>query len=242
MRITALVSCFVFNLALCSIGFSQDSPVLLFEDDFERSESQEESEELGNGWGTNSQKRAAGNKQADLVDGVLHVVRHPKADHAVSLVQDATYTDCRVELRFRLDDKRDDFGIDFADMDYPQVHAGHICKAIFRPTGIELLDFKNGRMKKEYRDASQAGTLSKKEKEAVKRWQKKFMQPIDLGKWHKLVVTIKGDTMRVELNGALAGEFSSPGMAHPEKDRIRFSARREVRLDDLKLFALPSSS
>jgi len=35
--------------------------VVVFEDDFERSESQEKTDEPGNGWSTNSKKRAKGN-------------------------------------------------------------------------------------------------------------------------------------------------------------------------------------
>ena len=39
---------------------------LVFQDDFERSESQEKKDEPGKGWATNSYKRAQGDKQVDL--------------------------------------------------------------------------------------------------------------------------------------------------------------------------------
>ena len=55
---------------VCGAG---EATKLLFEDDFQRSESQEDREELGNGWGTNSKKRAGGNKQVDLRDGALFI-------------------------------------------------------------------------------------------------------------------------------------------------------------------------
>ena len=42
---------------------------IVFEDDFERSETDDTKEQLDRGWVTNSEKRAAGTKQADLQDG-----------------------------------------------------------------------------------------------------------------------------------------------------------------------------
>ncbi len=226
------------TLLIVDSAFAAQPPQLLFADDFERQESQETKDELGNGWGTNSENRAGGNKQVDLGDGILHVFKHKTADHNVSITHEAAYKDCRVELRFRLDHEGDDLGIDFADMDFPGVHAGHICKVFFRPSEIEMLDFKFGRMNKAYKDAAKAGTASKQQKADLKNFQKKIDHVIELNKWHDLSVTIIGDTMAVELDGAKVGAFSSPGMDHPDKDMIRFSARREVRLDDLKMYAL----
>ena len=46
---------------------------LIFEDNFNRNELQEDKEEVGNGWSTNSASRAGGHKQADLRDGTLHI-------------------------------------------------------------------------------------------------------------------------------------------------------------------------
>jgi hypothetical protein len=52
------------------------------------------------------------------------------------------------------------------------------------------------------------------------------------------VVTINGEALAVELNGKKAGSFTSPGMDHPQKDKIRFSASREFWMDDIKMFAI----
>lgn len=213
---------------------------LLFEDDFERRESQEVTEELGGRWSTNSEKRAHGNKQCDLNAGAMFMTRHQTADHGVSLVHPAEYGDCRIQLRFRIDDKRDDFGIDFADTTCKEVHAGHICKVIFRPSGIEIFDFKNGRMKKTYRDAVKANKATDEQKAAVAKWQRKFDAPVSLGKWHDAIVTIRRGEMAVELDGKHIGAFKSPGMAHPELNLIRFSARRQAGMDDVKMYSLNS--
>ena len=235
--ITKILAAFVF-LLIHSNASAQEARVLLFEDDFERNETQELKDELGNGWGTNSASRAGGNKQVDLGDGSMHVYMHKTADHAVSVVHDANFKDCRIQMRFKLGHEKDNLGIDLADMKCKEVHAGHICKVFFRPTGIEILDFKNGRMKKSYRDANKAKTLTDAQKEKVKDFQKKIPTKIALNKWHDLVVTINGETLAVELNGKKAGSFTSPGMDHPQKDKIRFSASREFWMDDIKMFAI----
>ena len=58
---------------------------LIFEDDFQRNETQEKTDEIGNGWGSNSKSRAAGNKQVDLKNGAMYIYRHEVADHGVSV-------------------------------------------------------------------------------------------------------------------------------------------------------------
>lgn len=224
-------------LAPAQTSFSQELGPPLFQDDFERQESQEATEELGNGWGTNSKKRAGGHKQVDLRDGALYIFKHATADHAVSLTHSADYQDCRVQLRFRLDDAQDDLGIDFADLGFEGVHAGHICKVFFRNTGIEIQDLKNGRMKKSYRDALKEGTVTEEARNALARYQKRVEHPIKLQTWHEIIVTIRADTLAVQLDGKGIATFSSPGMAHPSKDMIRFSARKNLWLDDLKFYA-----
>ena len=222
------------NLCPCN---ATDS-ILLFEDNFERNESQEVNDELGKGWSTNSENRAGGNKQVDLGDGTLHVFRHKTADHSVSVVHPAKYKDCRVELKFRLDDKADDLGIDFADMQCKEVHAGHICKVFFRADGVEIQDLKSGRMNKAFRDALKSGSATDEQKAAVKKFQTRVAHPIKLQQWHSAVITIAGNTLSVELDGSEIGSISSSGIDHPQKDMIRFSARREVRLDDVRMFAI----
>ena len=225
----------------CGTSLAQESETLLFEDDFQRNESQEIKDEPGGKWKTNSEKRAGGNKQVDLRDGTMCITRHATADHAVSVTHPAVYRDCRVHLRFRLDDKRDDLGIDFADMRCQEVHAGHICKIFFRLDGVEVFDFKNGRMNKARRDAWQGKEKTPAQEAELAKWEREFKHPIAPGQWHDAVVTIRGEVMSFDVDGENVGSFSSAGMAHPQKDMIRFSARREARIDSVKMVSIGSS-
>jgi hypothetical protein len=68
---------------------------LLFSDDFERNESDESKEMIGNGWTTNSRTRAKGRKQVDLRDGAIHIVKADVADHGVSVVHEAAFGERR---------------------------------------------------------------------------------------------------------------------------------------------------
>ena len=51
-----------------------------------------------------------------------------------------------------------------------------------------------------------------------------------------LQVTVAGDTLSVAIDGKEAGSFSSPGMAHPTKMMLRFSAPRNAVVDDVKIY------
>ncbi len=80
----------------------QESGTVILEDDFEREESKPEREQVGNGWGTNSNSRAQGVKQVDLAAGALHITRADVADHGVSVTHEAAFADAVITLRFKL--------------------------------------------------------------------------------------------------------------------------------------------
>ena len=79
MKGEALIAMKMLLVCSCVIGFSffalasPDFGELIFEDDFERTESQEEKDEPGNEWTTSSDKTAGGRKQVDLRDGAMHM-------------------------------------------------------------------------------------------------------------------------------------------------------------------------
>ena len=73
---------------------------LVFENDFNRSESDDSKEELSRGWVTNSEKRAAGTKQGDLVGGFLSITMAKHANHGVSVRHDAPFDDGVIQVNF----------------------------------------------------------------------------------------------------------------------------------------------
>lgn len=203
-------------------------------DDFQREEATPGKEGIGNGWSTNSKSRAQGNQQVDLIDGAMHIYRHAVADHGVSVVHDFGFRDGEVRLRFKLGVK-DDLGINIADMDEKSVHAGHLCMARIRNKQVELIDLKTGRMKLDIREANKIKSLTAEQKALLETKIKKV--PVDFAQdqWHDLSVKIEGETMAVSIDGIQVGEFSSPGIGHPTKKRLRLAVNRQAWIDDVKL-------
>lgn len=229
-------------LMLSATAFAGKQGTLIFSDDFNRNESQEIKDEIGKEWGSNSKSRAKGNKQVDLKDGAMHIYRHAEADHAVSVTHPAEFKDGTVELRFMLENAGDSLGLNFADLKFKEVHAGHLCMVKISTKDITISDLKTGKMGKEIyavRKAKQPLTDTQKEK--LKSTENKFQNKLENGKWHDLEVTIKGDTMTVTIDGMETASFSSEGIAHPTKRTLRLSVPKKAVIDDLKIYNNKSS-
>jgi hypothetical protein len=228
---------FLASLALTTAASADDLGELLFQDDFARSESQEKTDEPGNGWETNSKSRAKGNKQVDLRDGAIYIYLSPEANHAVSVTHLAAFTNGAVSLRFMLEDAKDSLGLDFADAGCKEVHAGHLFAARINPKQVTLQDLKTGGMRLDIHEARQAKQpLSEEQKKAMAGKQKIIPQTIEVGKWHDLGVKISGEELSVTIDGKAVGSFSSPGIAHPTKKMLRLSVPRNAVVDDVKIW------
>jgi type 1 glutamine amidotransferase len=235
VRITAIVLLFL----LAQVAVAQEGK-LIFQDDFERAETQETEDEPGNGWKTNSQKRAAGNKQVDLRDGAMYIYRHAVADHGVSVVHDAPFRDGKLEIKFMLENEKDTLGLNFADLKYKRVHAGHLFKVTIGTWFAELADLKTGTMDLEIRNARRAKTLSKEQQELLKTKKKRFKYKLKTGHWYSAVVTVAGQKLSLSIDGKEVGSFSSPGVAHPTKRVIRLAVNKQAVVDDLKISSFES--
>jgi hypothetical protein len=219
------------------IPTSADLGELVFQDGFERAESQEERDEPGNGWATNSAKRAQGDKQVDLKDGTMRIYISPRADHAVSVTHPFEFRNGSVALRFLLEDKKDSLGLNFADLNFKGVHAGHLFVVRIYSNRVEITDLKTGVMRKDIRETRKAKkALSEEQKHALKGKSKRFEKVTATGKWHNLLVTVSEDQLSLELDGEQVGSFSSSGIAHPTKQMLRLSVPRNVVVDDVRLW------
>lgn len=227
-------------LMLISYADAAEPGELIFEDHFERNESQEEQEEIGNGWKSNSRTRANGNKQVDLKNGAMYIKFHPSADHAVSVVHPFEFRNGVVKLRFMLENKGDSLGLNFADLSYKKVHAGHLFVARVFPNRVELQDLKTGNMDLKTRELRLAKKLPDELAEALKKKKVSFPNKIKVGEWHDLQVTVEDDTIRLVINGKEIGEFTSEGIAHPTKRLLRLAVPREAVVDDIMIYRTAS--
>lgn len=225
------------TLAFTSIMAADDLGELVFEDHFERNESQETTDEPQNGWGTNSRSRAKGNKQVDLKDGTMRIFMHAEADHAVSVTHPAGFEDGAVSLRFMLEDAKNSLGLNFADLEFKGVHAGHLFVVNVSTKAVEIRDLKTGGMRIDMREARVAKKkLTEEQQQALKGKDKSFPHTLEIGKWHDLLVKISGDTVSATLDGQLIGSFSSPGFTHPTKRTLRLGVPRQAVVDDVKIW------
>lgn len=234
MKRSLLLAGFLLPLSL----FADEKATLLFADDFERSESDDSKEEIGKGWNSNSAKRAKGNKQVDLKDGAMHITFHPEADHAVSVTHPAEFQNGKVTLRFMLPTEKDSLGLNFADQQFKEVHAGHLCMTKISTKDIQINDLKTGVMANTIRTARQGKTVTPEQQKMLKTKTKRVKNKLEAGKWYALVITIKGDTMTVSIDEKEVASFSSEGIAHPTKRMLRVAVPKKAVIDDLKIYSL----
>jgi len=228
--------CVAGVLGLVPAVWAGEHGQLIFSDDFERHESQETIDEPGNGWNTNSKSRAKGNKQVDLRDGAMYIYIHEAADHAVSVTQPAEFTNGAVSLRFMLEDARDSLGLNFADLQYKPVHAGHLFAVRVSPQQVHIQDLKTGNMDLKHREARLAGTLTAAQKQFIASKETKIPHTVKINQWHDLLVEVKDDRVAVTINGKLVGSFESEGIAHPTKRMLRLAVPRNAVVDDVKIY------
>jgi len=176
-------------------------------------------------------------KQVDLKDGAMRIFIHAEANHAVSVTHAAEFTDGTVSLRFMLEDAQDSLGLNFADLEFKEVHAGHLFVAKVSPKSVQLQDLKTGNMRLDIRETRQAKKpLTAEQQQAIKGKDKTFPLTLEIGKWHDLVVNITGDTLSASIDGQLVGTFSSPGIAHPTKRTLRLAVACSAMVDDVKIW------
>ncbi len=209
---------------------------LIFYDDFERNETQEIKDEVGNGWTTSSDKTAKGHKEVDLKDGKMHIYIHKEANHAVSVRHKMGFKDGAIGLNFKLDHPDDVLVMNIADMTCKSVHAGHIIDVKVKAKMLEMYDLKTGIFLLEHRNAILNKTLTKEKEELLKLKSKKVPNNVSLGKWYSLIIEIVNDKLIVFIDGKEVGSFSSNGIAHDKKGLLRILVPRKVTVDNLRVW------
>jgi hypothetical protein len=223
-----------------SIGTLHAEPTLIFSDDFNREEVSSEREEVGNGWTTNTQRRAPGKRQAVLREGALQLATDPAAKHAVVVFHETSFSDGMLELRFKRPTDGT-LGVAFSDPQCETVHAGHLCLLRLRPDALTLTDLKTGsadlgilaRLKEGKRDAALDTLLKAK--------TKSFPLLLAEDQWHTLRLHLVGETMTAFVDGTEVGSITSPGVGHSPKRVLEISNNKPVLVDDVRIWSLPKS-
>ena len=214
----------------------QDFGTLIFEDRFERAESQELKDEPGNEWTTSSDKTAKGHKEVDLRDGHMYIYTHAEANHATSVRHAFDFKDGTLGLLFMLEDKEDTLTLNFADMDLKSVWAGHLFKVTIGTNNVKITDQKTGEMDLRIRDAKKNNSLTDLDKERISRKSTSFPLRLKTNQWHQVYTTIRGDEISCTIDGKLIGTFKSEGFAHPTKRLLRLLVAKNAFVDDVQIW------
>ena len=213
--------------------------MLLLSDDFDRADASAAQDGLGREWGTNSDRRASGQKQATLRDGVFQLTTAPGADHNAVAYHPIipAFEDGAIQIRFRMR-AGEFFAVDFNNPECGTVHSGHIINVAFRPDGVTIKDSKSGAMNLKIRTEVKAGRKTPAITTLIKNSSKMLRANLADGAWHEASLIKRGDTLTVQLDGETLGQFQSPGITHDTINKVSISAKPSPLLDDLKVWSL----
>jgi hypothetical protein len=228
------------SVALLSLsGARAENGTLLFSDDFDRADASATKDGLGREWGSNSDRRAAGQKQAFLRDGTFQLTTAPGADHnavAFHAIEPA-FGDGSIQIRFRME-ADEFFAVDFNNPECDTVHSGHIINVAFRPDGVTIKDSKTGAMNLKIRTEVKAGRKTPAITALIKNRSKTLRANLADGAWHEASMIKRGDILTVQLDGKTLGQFQSPGITHDTINKVSISAKSSPLLDDLNVYSL----
>lgn len=231
-----LCSLWILSSLIFLIQAHAEEKKLIFEDHFNRSESQELVDEPGFGWTTSSNTTAGGHKQVDLRDGHLYIYTHESAWHATSVRHTFQFKDGCLAIRFKFDDAKDNLILNFTDLSEKSVHAGHLFNVTLTPKELDIRDLKTGVMNLDIMKLRKAKKLSPQQEHALEAKRNRIPIELELGKWHEVLVDIQGDEVSCTINGQMVGQHRSEGFAHPLKGMIRLLANRNVHVDDIRVW------
>lgn len=212
--------------------------ILLFEDDFERSDSAS-SDDLGPDWVTNSESRAQGAKQNDLEAGKLVMTLSEKADHAISTRHTLSepFKDGVVSVKVLLEED-EQIKLAYNDREEPSVWAGHINGVTIALNKVTIDDEREGRFKLTLRDNKETEEGKLAMEEALKKASAAKTISLKPGKWIDVITVHNGDTLTVYLNGYKIHKLTSPGIGHETKRDFVFAVPKRATVDELKIWKL----
>ncbi|HYE21914.1 MAG TPA: hypothetical protein VEA69_25970 [Tepidisphaeraceae bacterium] len=171
-------------------------------------------------------------KDATSADG-KSVVKAHAAVHGLEIPT----KDSVIEVKMRFDGATS-MDVEFDDRKYTGAHYGHLCRAVVRPTGVTIIDERDGNQKNEIRAMTDP---AQKEERArlLKGRSATYPLPAKLeqGKWYTIVVETVGEEMRVTVDGKPAAYLKSSGIGHPTKSKIELGVGgKDGCFDDIKVW------
>ena len=167
-------------------------------------------------------------------DGVLVASQLPDAGHGAVTRAQLDFRDAAIDFSFKYEGgERFNFVVD--DKNCKEVHAGHICRVSFRKNGFTIQDDRTGVMNLEIRGLRDHPDHQDRIEKLLETKKRLVETEFVDGTWYHVRIVIEGEAMRVFLNGVLAGELVSEGIAHPTKTQFGFTTTgRDILFDNVK--------
>lgn len=217
---------------------SAESPRLIFSDDFERVAKKD----LGPDYDVGEKHFEGPNPSLAIKDGALHIYTPPGAGHNTTFRHDTkeVFDNGEVRMRFKLTGKKDNLGVNFADLELKSVHAGHLFSIRINSKRLEINDLKSGRMDLSHYTLKRSPGGVDKRTPAMKKltasMTKHFPYETSLNEWHDVRIKVMDGELTVYIDGNFAGSFASEGMLHPTKRHVRFPTPKRVIIDDFQVY------
>ncbi|HSI37318.1 MAG: hypothetical protein ACAI43_19440 [Phycisphaerae bacterium] len=168
---------------------------------------------------------AEGTKAAVTPHAAVHGLEIPTKDSVVE-----------VKMRF---DGATSMDVEFDDRKYTGSHYGHLCRAVVRPTGVTILDERDGNQNEEIK-ALQKDPAKKAEATARLKGHSvtyPLAEKLEQGKWYTIVVETVGEEMRVTIDGKPAAYLKASGIGHATKSKIEVGVGgKDGCFDDIKVW------
>ncbi|PHR89697.1 MAG: hypothetical protein COA78_35760 [Blastopirellula sp.] len=238
-----LLILFAFAISLTDVNAEDHLKFgeLIFEDHFERNESQETKDEPGNGWTTSSDPNKNGAKNVDLRDGTLHIATPQGSGHGISARHGFSFKDGTISVRVKLHDKDDRLRLNFADLPPENVgvnHLGakHLFDAIITLDYISFEDKIGGVLSPGIIENRKKGSLTKEQKKFLATKYKVYRHKLEPDKWYTFAVHLDGDKISAHLDDKYIGELRSSGFDNPTKTLMRMLVQSTVTIDDFMVW------
>jgi hypothetical protein len=132
--------------------------------------------------------------------------------------------------------------IEFDDRQYTGAHYGHICRAQFRPTGVTIIDERDGGMRNDIYEMNKDPAKKAEVAKLVAGRRVTYPTTLENGKWYTVAVETVGDEMRVTIDGKPAAYLKSSGIGHPTKSKIEVGVGgKDGYFDDVKVWNAESA-
>lgn len=207
---------------------------LLFSDDFEAATPAKEwhkvvptfAFEKGTLKGTQTRDKttpAADGKPAVTAHAAVHGLEIPTKDSVVE-----------VKIKF---DGATMIDVEFDDRKYTGAHYGHICRAQVRPTGVTIIDERDGNMKNDIYEMKKDPAKKAEVAKLLAGRSATFPVKLEQGKWYAVQVETVGEEMRVSIDGKAVAYLKSSGIGHATKSKIELGvAGKDGYFDDIKVW------